>query len=61
MERLIMTLMMMLAVMTSCTQRPDDKDFISDMYENSLYEDYSFLEKHCSKSLLAKLSAAFRA
>lgn len=49
----------MCALATACTQRPDDMEFIRGMYENALYEDYGFLEKHCSKSLLAKLSAAY--
>lgn len=44
---------------TACVQQPDDKAFIRDMYENNLFEDYSFLEQHCSESLLAKLSEAF--
>lgn len=29
------------------------------MYEKSLYEDYSFLEEHCSKGLLKKLSEEY--
>ena len=56
MKRIAAFFIIACALAAACTQRPDDKDFISDMYENSLYEDYSFLEKHCSKSLLAKLS-----
>ena len=56
MKRITAFFIIACALAAACTQRPDDKDFISDMYENSLYEDYSFLEKHCSKSLLAKLS-----
>ncbi len=41
------------------TQRPDDSEFIREMYEKIQYENYSFLEKHCSKSLLAKLSEQY--
>lgn len=48
-----------ICALVACTQRPDDKEFIRNMYEKSLYEDYSFLEKHCSKSLLAKLSEEY--
>lgn len=47
------------ALALACTQPADDSDFIRDMYENSLYEDYGFLEKHCSDSLLSKLSDAY--
>ena len=49
----------MCAIATACTQHTDDMEFIRDMYENVLYEDYGFLEKHCSESLLDKLSAAY--
>ena len=40
----------------ACTQTPDCKEFVRTMYEESLYEDYGFLEKHCSEALLKKLS-----
>ena len=30
-------------------------DFITDMYNNSDYENYEFLEKHCSPEMLQKL------
>lgn len=43
----------------ACTQCPDDKTFIRDMYENVLYENYEFLEQHCTDSLLTKLSEAY--
>jgi len=52
-------LMFICALATACTQRPDDSEFIRDMYEKCLYEDYDFLEQHCSRSLLAKLSEAY--
>lgn len=42
----------------------DDKSarviaFITKMYNEGLYNDYSFLRKHCSKSLLRKLEKAY--
>lgn len=49
----------MCALAVACTQRTDDREFIRNMYENSLYEDYSFLEEHCSKSLLARLAKEY--
>lgn len=33
------------------------KDFITHMYNNTLYIDYEFLEKHCTRNLLDKLEA----
>ena len=36
----------------------DDKiilDFITNMYNNNLYEEYEFLEEHCTKRLLRYL------
>ena len=35
------------------------KDFITKMYNEGLYNDYAFLRKHCSKSLLKKLANAY--
>lgn len=32
------------ALSVACTNHLDDKDFIRNMYEKSLYEDYTFLE-----------------
>lgn len=49
----------MYALATACTQSPDDMGFIRDMYEKVLYEDYGFLEKHCTEGLLTKLSEAY--
>lgn len=49
----------MFALATACTQSPDDMGFIRDMYEKVLYEDYGFLEKHCTEGLLTKLSEAY--
>lgn len=47
------------ALAGACVHHPDDKEFIRDMYENNMYEDYTFLEQHCSKILLAKLSEEY--
>ena len=44
---------------TSTTRRDDIKSFITQMYNNKLYEDYDFLEKHCSAELLKKLQDAY--
>ena len=49
----------MCTLATACTQRPDDSEFIREMYEKSRYESCSFLEKLCSESLLAKLSEQY--
>lgn len=55
----IAAIAMFVCALAACTQRPDDLEFIRGMYENVLYEDYGFLEKHCSESLLTKLSEAY--
>lgn len=46
-------------LVVACTKDVDYKEFIRIMYEESLYEDYEFLEEHCSKSLLEKLSQEY--
>lgn len=35
------------------------KEFITKMYNDKLYEDYDFLQKHCSPELLQKLQDAY--
>ena len=35
------------------------KSFITKMYNDKLYEDYDFLQKHCSPELLKKLQDAY--
>ena len=35
------------------------KSFITKMYDDKLYEDYDFLQKHCSPELLKKLQDAY--
>lgn len=59
MKRITLLSIIACVLSVSCTQRTDDRQFIRDMYEKARYEDYAFLEKHCSKSLLAQLSAAY--
>ena len=42
------------------TSKSDEiKSFITLMYNNKLYEDYDFLQKHCSSGLLKKLQDAY--
>ena len=35
------------------------KSFITKMYNEGQYEDYAFLQKHCSQELLQKLQEAY--
>ena len=44
---------------TSTTKSDEIKSFITQMYDNKLYEDYDFLQKHCSAELLKKLQDAY--
>ena len=44
---------------TSTTKSEEIKSFITQMYNNKLYEDYNFLQKHCSAKLLKKLQDAY--
>ena len=44
---------------TSTTKRDEIKSYITQMYNNKLYEDYDFLRKHCSSGLLKKLQDAY--
>lgn len=53
----IITIVCMLAA--ACGHHLDDKEFICDMYEKTMYNDYAFLEQHCSKALLEKLSEKY--
>ena len=41
------------------TKSDEIKSFITQMYNNKLYEDYDFLRKHCSSGLLKKLQDAY--
>ena len=44
---------------TSTTKSDEIKSFITQMYNNKLYEDYDFLQKHCYAELLKKLQDAY--
>ena len=44
---------------TSTTKSDEINSFITQMYNNKLYEDYNFLRKHCSAELLKKLQDAY--
>ena len=44
---------------TSTTKSDEIKSFITQMYNNKLYEDYNFLRKHCSAELLKKLQDSY--
>ena len=44
---------------TSTTRSDEIKSFITQMYNNKLYEDYDFLRKHCASGLLKKLQDAY--
>ena len=44
---------------TSTTKSDEIKFFITQMYNNKRYEDYDFLQKHCSAELLKKLQDAY--
>lgn len=50
------------AVQCKCTNKvlnDDIRFFISKMYEDKLYQNYDFLQKHCSLELLKKLQEAY--
>lgn len=51
--------MIMCPLLVACTSHTADREFIRDMYENVLYEDYEFLEQHCTKELLETLAAEY--
>ena len=44
---------------TSTTKSDEIKSFITQIYNNTLYEVYDFLQKHCSAELLKKLQDAY--
>ena len=44
---------------TFTTKSDEIKSFITQMYNDKLYEDYAFLQKHCSTELLKKLQDAY--
>lgn len=59
MKRIAAISIMMCVLAVACINNPDDRAFIRNMYEKSLYEDYTFLERHCSKDLLTKLAEEY--
>lgn len=64
MKRLILIAIILVTApfLKSYGQTLDDslaKEFITKMYNDKLYEDYNFLESHCSKELLKKLKDAY--
>lgn len=58
-KRILLTFTAILMLAGACTKRPDDIAFIREMYEQTLYEDYAFLETHCSDSLLSLLASEY--
>lgn len=44
---------------TSTTKSDEIKSFLTQMYNNKLYEDYDFLQRYCSPKLLKKLQDAY--
>lgn len=64
MKRLLLIAIILFAAPLSgiIGQNLDDtiaKQFITKMYNDKLYEDYGFLQKHCSPELLKKLQDAY--
>ena len=69
MKRIVVLLSLSLLVLSSIkisaqsnnkiTSENTIKSFITQMYNEGLYEDYAFLQKHCSLELLKKLQAAY--
>lgn len=64
MKRLISFFVLFIVML--CNVSAQDKDwnddirhFITRMYEDKLYENYGFLQKHCSAELLKKLQDAY--
>ena len=64
MKRLLFLIVLLIAVL--CNVSAQDKDrsgdirsFITRMYEGKLYENYDFLQEHCSAELLKKLQDAY--
>ena len=64
MKRLLSLIVLLIAV--PCNVSAQDKDrsgdirsFVTRMYEGKLYENYDFLQKHCSAELLKKLQDAY--
>ena len=62
MKRLVIIAISLLAISLTNSDgwnRTDDiEQFITKMYNETLYENYDFLKKHCSPELLKKLQDA---
>lgn len=58
MKRIILPILAIILTI-ACKPAMTPEEFIEDMYDNHRYEDYTFLEKHCSAKLLDKLSEAY--
>ena len=68
MKRLALIIISIFALSVSCaigqthnetTSEDTIKSFLTKMYNDKLYEDYDFLQKHCSPELLKKLQDAY--
>ena len=68
MRRLALIIISIFALSVSCaigqthnetTSEDTIKSFLAKMYNDKLYEDYNFLQKHCSPELLKKLQDAY--
>ena len=63
MKRLVIIAISLLAISLTNSDgqnRTDDiEQFITKMYNEELYENYDFLQKHCSPELLKKLQDAY--
>lgn len=59
MKRIFITLATLLSFSLSYADTPDAESFIRNFYQNRCFEDYEFLESHCSVRLLSKLRKAY--
>ena len=68
MKRIVLIIISILAMSVSygiaqtedqTTSEDAIKSFLTKMYNDKLYEDYDFLQKHCSDELLKKLQDAY--
>ncbi len=68
MKRIVLIIISILAMSVSygiaqtedqTTSEDTIKSFLTNMYNDKLYEDYDFLQKHCSDELLKKLQDAY--
>ena len=59
MRKTFITLLSLMAFTLSYADGPDAESFIRNFYQNRCFEDYQFLEAHCSAGLLSKLKKAY--